>query len=112
MRPDMQPQRRLAPAADDEPQLDGLLDRLARLQAVTSALSAAGTEREVAAALLEQATRAAGATCAVLGLVEPRGVLVKYRLGMKSGASSLIPADANAPLPAAVRRGKPILLGT
>jgi len=98
--------------ADGAAQPAGLLDRLARLQAVTSALSAASTEHDVASALLEQATRAAGATCAVLGIVELRGVVVKYRLGMSAGPPALIATDATLPLPTAVRSARPVLLGT
>jgi phosphoserine phosphatase RsbU/P len=100
-----------SPVGDDL-QTAALLDRLRRLQAVTAALSAASTEAEVAGALLEQGTRAAGATCAVLGIVEARGVVVTHRLGLAGNAPSLIPADANAPLPTAVHSGRPVLLGT
>lgn len=100
MRSETQPPRGLHPEpADTDAETGALLDRLARLQAVTAALSAASTERDVALALLEQATRAAGATCAVLGIVESRGVLVKYRVGMRAGPPSLIAADASAPYP-------------
>ena len=113
MRPQRQPLLRLAPVRpEDAAETAGLLDRLARLQAVTAALSAASTECEVANALLEQATRAAGATCAVLGIVEARGVLVTYRVGMRAGPPALIAADASAPLPTAVRTAEAVLLGT
>jgi serine phosphatase RsbU (regulator of sigma subunit) len=111
--------RNMKPAGGSEPaslggdvETAGLLDRLRRLQAVTAALSAASTEDEVAGALLEQGTRAAGATCAVLGIVEARGVLVKHRIGLGGNAPALIAADAVAPLPTAVRSGRPVLLGT
>jgi serine phosphatase RsbU (regulator of sigma subunit) len=113
MRPQTQPQRGLLPVRTDAAtDAAVLLDRLARLQAVTAALSAASSERDVANALLEQATRAAGATCAVLGIVEARGVLVTYRLGLSDGPPALIAADATAPLPTAVRTAQPVLLGT
>src|SRR4051794_20209323 len=88
------------------------LERVKRLHALASALAAALSADDVAAAILTHGMRATGATCAVLGFVA-RGDLVlshRHRFGDAAGAPPSLPLEAVAPMPEAVRAGEPVLL--
>ncbi|MDQ3741239.1 MAG: GAF domain-containing protein, partial [Actinomycetota bacterium] len=88
-----------------------LLDRTARLQAVTEQLAAALTKDEVAEVVVRAGMEATGASCGVLGLrVEERALRIEHRFGMAGGAPSELPLDLDAPMPVATRGAAPVLL--
>ncbi|HWT91484.1 MAG TPA: SpoIIE family protein phosphatase, partial [Solirubrobacteraceae bacterium] len=96
-----------------ERQRERLLDRTARLQAVTERLSAALTADEIATIIATEGMAATDATCGVLALPDPRdpGALVLgHRFGMPPDGPRALPLDASAPLPTAARDGSPVLL--
>ena len=96
-------------AAEREHQV--MLERTARLQAVTEQLSAALTKDEVAAVIVQASMAATGASCGVLGLrVEDRALYIEHRFGIAGGAPTELPLDLDAPMPLAARRAEPVLL--
>ena len=80
------------------------LNRMTRLQRITAALSAALTVGQVADAVLQESVEAIGASCGVMGVVGERGLEVTNRVGMAGRPPSVIPLEAAAPMPEAVRR--------
>ena len=96
-----------------ERERERLLDRTARLQAVTERLAAALTKDEVAEVIVEAGMAATGASCGVLGLrYEDRALRVEHRFGMAGGAPSELDLDLDAPMPTAARSAAPVLLGS
>jgi PAS domain S-box-containing protein len=94
-----------------ERERERLLDRTARLQAVTEQLSAALTKDEVAEVIVQAGMAATGACCGVLGLRgEERALRIEHRFGMAGGAPSELPLDLEAPMPRAARDAAPVLL--
>ena len=94
-----------------ERERERLLDRTARLQAVTEQLSAALTKDEVAEVIVQAGMAATGASCGVLGLrTEERSLRVEHRFGMAEGAPGELPLDLAAPMPTATRAASPVLL--
>jgi PAS domain S-box-containing protein len=94
-----------------ERERERLLDRTARLQAVTEQLSAALTKDEVAEVIVRAGMEATGASCGVLGLRhEDRALRIEHRFGMAGGAPSELPLDLDAPMPRAARDASPVLL--
>ncbi|HEX8207491.1 MAG TPA: GAF domain-containing protein, partial [Solirubrobacteraceae bacterium] len=94
-----------------ERERERLLDRTARLQAVTEQLSAALTKDEVADVIVRAGMAATGASCGVLGLrSEERALRIGHRYGMAGGAPSDLPLDLDAPMPRAARDAAPVLL--
>lgn len=96
-----------------ERQRERLLDRTARLQAVTERLSAALTEDEIATIIATEGMAATDATCGVLALPDPRDpstLLLGHRFGMPPDGPRALPLDASAPMPTAARDGAPVLL--
>lgn len=96
-----------------ERQRERLLDRTARLQAVTERLSAALTEDEIATIIVTEGMAATDATCGVLALPDPRDpatLLLGHRFGMPEDGPRALPLDAGAPMPSAARDGVPVLL--
>ena len=94
-----------------ERERERLLDRAARLQAVTEQLSAALTKDEVAEVIVQAGMAATGASCGVLGLRhEDRALRIEHRFGMAGGAPSDLPLDLEAPMPRAARDAAPVLL--
>jgi serine phosphatase RsbU (regulator of sigma subunit) len=92
-----------------------LLDRTARLQAVTERLAAALTEDEVAAVIIREVMAATGARCGVLGLLgsERAALTIRHRFGLDDdGPPARLPLEAEAPMPAAARTAAPVLLLT
>jgi hypothetical protein len=85
-----------------------LLDRTARLQAVSEQLAGALTEQEVAEVILRVGTEATGGTCGVLGLRDSDRMLrIEHRFGMAGGAPGLLPLDApGADAPGGARRAQ------
>jgi serine phosphatase RsbU (regulator of sigma subunit) len=104
--------RRVPGETPNAAQLTDLLERVTRLQEVTAALSAAAGEDAVADALLRQGTQAAGATCAVLGLTQRAGLVVRHRLGMAATAPATIAYDHDGPIAEAARTREPVLLAS
>jgi PAS domain S-box-containing protein len=90
-------------------------DRLARLQAVTAALSRASTSSEVAQVLVTQAKDALGASSSVAYVLDAAGGRLQFGAAVggaeadqgREGLASL-PLDAPLPGATAVRRGEPI----
>ena len=96
----------------DLTQRNRALERVKRLHALASALAAALSADDVAAAILTHGMRATGASSAVLGFVE-RGELVlshRHRFGDAVGAPPRRSLEAGAPMPEAVRTGEAVLL--
>ncbi|HEV2814403.1 MAG TPA: GAF domain-containing protein, partial [Solirubrobacteraceae bacterium] len=94
-----------------ERERERLLDRTARLQAVTERFAAALTKDEVAEVIVEAGMAATGASCGVLGLrVHDRALRIEHRFGIAGGAPSELPLDLDAPMPAATRAAQPVLL--
>lgn len=90
-------------------------DRLARLQAVTAALSRASTVSEVAQVLVAQAKDALGASTSTAFTVAPDGgrLLLAAAIGAAERAADrlgVVSLDAQLPVVAAVREGEPIWL--
>ncbi|ABS28091.1 multi-sensor signal transduction histidine kinase [Anaeromyxobacter sp. Fw109-5] len=88
-------------------------DRLARLQAVTAALSRASTSSDVARVLVMQAKEALGASSSVAYLLDAAGVRLQFAAAVggaeaEHGRARLVPLDAPLPGAEAVRRGEPI----
>ncbi|HEY3021685.1 MAG TPA: SpoIIE family protein phosphatase, partial [Solirubrobacteraceae bacterium] len=90
------------------------MERVTRLHALASALSAAPSADEVADAILRHGAETTGASCAVLGLVEGRDLVLahRHRFGDAGAAPARVPAAAEAPMPEAIRSGRPVLLGS
>jgi PAS domain S-box-containing protein len=94
-----------------ERERERLLDRSARLQAVTEQLAAALTADAVAEVIVRAGMEATGASCGVLGLrVEDRALRIEHRFGMAAGAPSELPLDLGAPMPTAARQAAAVLL--
>jgi hypothetical protein len=93
---------------------DGSLDRITRLHALSSALSAALSADDVAHAIVTHGMDATGASCGVLGLPERHDMLLahRHRFGSADGAPPRLPRDAAAPMPEAMRTGAPVLLAS
>ena len=90
-------------------------ERTARLQALTSALSAASTAQEVSDAVVRHATAAFDAVGAVVALLSPDGewleIVRALDLADDAGAEwRRFPVDAPAPLAESVRAKEPIYL--
>ena len=88
------------------------LERVKGLHGLSSALAAAVSADDVAAAILRHGMRATGATCAVLGFVA-RGDLVlahRHRFGDAASAPPTLSVEADAPMPEAARTGELVLL--
>ena len=96
-----------------ERERERLLDRTARLQAVTEQLSAALTKDEVAEVIVRAGMAAMGASCGVLGLRhDERALRIEHRFGMAGGAPRDLPLDLDAPMPRAARDAAPVLLAS
>jgi PAS domain S-box-containing protein len=89
------------------------LERVTRLHRLASALSAALSADEVAAAILEHGMAATGATCGVLGLRDGEELVIghRHRFGDVDQAPTRLALGAPVPMPEAMRRGEPVLLG-
>jgi serine phosphatase RsbU (regulator of sigma subunit) len=90
------------------------LDRITRLHALSSALSAALSADDVAHAIVTHGMEATDASCGVLGLPERHELLLahRHRFGAAGSAPPRLPRDAAAPMPEAMRTGVPVLLGS
>src|SRR4051794_1020610 len=90
------------------------LERITRLHALTSALSAALSADDVAHAIVTHGMAATGASCGVLGLPERDALLLghRHRFGSAGSAPPRVPRDAAAPMPEAMRTGAPVLLAS
>src|SRR3954447_19744345 len=90
------------------------LDRLTRLHALASALSAALSADDVAHAIVTHGMEATNASCGVLGLLERHELLLahRHRFGNAGSAPPRLPRDADAPMPEAMRSGVPVLLAS
>jgi serine phosphatase RsbU (regulator of sigma subunit) len=90
------------------------LDRITRLHALASALSAALSADEVAHAIVTHGMEATDASCGVLGLPDHDELLLahRHRFGNAASAPPRLPRDASAPMPEAMRTGAPVLLGS
>src|SRR5881396_2673626 len=97
----------LSRALFDEPSRS--LDRITRLHALSSALSAALSADDVAHAIVTHGMEATGASCGVLGLPERHELLLahRHRFGAAGSAPPRLPRDADAPMPEAMRTGEP-----
>src|SRR4051812_22022657 len=105
--------RRLALVTDlSEPNRS--LDRITRLHALASALSAALSADDVAHAIVTHGMEATDASCGVLGLPERHELLLahRHRFGDADSAPPRLPRDADAPMPEAMRAGAPVLLAS
>ena len=90
------------------------IERVTRLHALASALSAAPSADEVADAILRHGSETTGASCAVLGLAAGRDLVLahRHRFGDAVDAPTHVPLAAEAPMPEAMRSGRPVLLGS
>src|SRR3954451_12441426 len=90
------------------------LERITRLHALASALSAALSADDVAHAIVTHGRAATGASCGVLGLPERDALLLghRHRFGAAGSAPPRLPRDAAAPMPEAMRTGAPVLLAS
>jgi signal transduction histidine kinase/CheY-like chemotaxis protein len=91
------------------------MSHLARLQAVTEALSRAATPADIAGVVVTEMAQAAGAQRAVLAVAgaEEGKLTLLGQVGLEGGAAagaSEFPADALLPIAAAFRTGQPVWL--